>query len=350
VDFELNIERIMFNTSQVITSFFPRVGFRQGTNTGYNIVDEANQVSDSGLYFQDANALVTIPAIKDTHVDPDLSEDEFNEFLESVKNANILKTLKTVLPSSDVLETSWLYGFADDWSSTTSKTSNFVGLKVKVPANKSVTVSDITMEFDGVQDITLYLYHTSKTTALQTKSVSTGLGNKVSVDWTLSTYDYPAGYFLIGYYVDDLSGVNAYTRKWNCSEIQHRYRFIGVESVYIPSADIDLPNIDDEVMTSDTFGLNPLFAVREDYTQTLLENVSRFDNLVMLFVAADLIERMKLSVRSDFYERQAARAVTELEGSKEFGITGLYSQIKIEAHKVYSDLFGKPAYFNGTLR
>ncbi|MFA6619309.1 MAG: hypothetical protein WCT23_09610 [Candidatus Neomarinimicrobiota bacterium] len=340
----------MYNTSKVHLAFFSRVGFRDGTNDGYSVVDAANQVSESGRYFQDANALVTIPAIKDTHVDPDLSDEEFNEFLENVKKANILKAIDTVLPSPDVLKTARLFNNADNYARTIDKAGSFVGFKIVVPPRHNLKVSSITLEFNGVQDLNLYLFHTISETALQTKSITTGLGTSVTLDWDISSYDYPGGYFMLGYFADDLSGVLPYNRGWNYSECYEEFNYIGITSAYVAATSTGRPSITNLVETSETFGLNPMLSVRSDHTQVLLENVSRFDLLVSLYVAADLIERMKLSVRSDFYERQAAQAVTELEGSKEFGITGIYPQIKIETQKVYRDLFGKPVYFNGTSR
>jgi len=346
----------MYNNSAILTDFYPRVGFRQGTDTGYDIVDENNLQSTSGRYFQDINPLVTIPNIKDTHPDPDLTDDEFNEFLENVNKSAILQAIDTVLPSGDVLESQQLFSNADDYRQTTAKSGQFVGFKILVPDDVIAQVRNVTLEFNGETSLTLYLFHTSKTKALQTKAITTGLGTSVTLDWELNAFDNVGGYFLLGYYADDLGGaVEAYDRGWNFSDVMNDFYNIGIYNAYVSGDSPTRPNITSLSTTTETFGLNPFITVRKNHTGVLLENASRFDYITSLYVAAKLIDMMRMTTRSNRRERFGGESINalanvELNGNSEFNITGLYRQIKSETAKVFDDLFGKPLIMRGTLR
>ena len=79
----------MIRSDKIKSQLFGEVGFRQSTLTGYDIVDASNQVSRSGLFFQDASRLVTIKNIKETqeNVDTDLISRKHKKRRELIKFA-----------------------------------------------------------------------------------------------------------------------------------------------------------------------------------------------------------------------------------------------------------------------
>ena len=87
----------MIRTDKIQTGLFGGVGFRQPTLTGYNIVDETNQGSTSGLYFGDSSELVTIKNIKDCQEDSDISDVNFNTLLTNMQKSVILDVCNKVI-------------------------------------------------------------------------------------------------------------------------------------------------------------------------------------------------------------------------------------------------------------
>lgn len=80
-----------------------RIGFRQGSDASYSI-DSTNLRSDSGRYFQDEHAYVSLKNIE-SFMDPAATNSvEFNEFLTSLRSRCVMGVITDVIETVEVPE------------------------------------------------------------------------------------------------------------------------------------------------------------------------------------------------------------------------------------------------------
>lgn len=296
----------MFNPATVITALFTRVGWKQPTLSGYDILTGANLVSKSGLFFSDYHKVVTVRNIKDTLEDEAISDADFNEYLEQMQKSAINRVLEGVFNKDVVIEQ--IQTFSRGWERNLKpleNTGQLVGRRYKVANDVSyiTKVNSMALLFDGDVTFKMYCFHTAKGKIWE-KEV-TAVGNEETVIdledlfLAISASNYKAGEFLIGYFQDDLGSVraiNTYACELAAAALFYHTGFraqpagIGYDKQTVVEDNLD-------------YGINFMLTSSRDFTEVIVRNASVFDEAVGLQMACNVIEQIMYSTRSNIVER-----------------------------------------------
>jgi len=351
----------MINVSTITGSggLYQRLGWRVPTKVGYtDLVDAANKVSNSGLYFQSYHPFVTIENIKSCQPDASITTLNFNAYLLNLQKDVILKVINAVFKGrDDVLEEGILYDHENVITKTIDNGTDFVGYEITLAklADIVAKINTLIGEFDGVATFTIYLYHSSQQTALKTQEIITVANSaKLQIptsEWALlyDTSTYKGGKFYVGYYQADLGSVKALNRNWSNASVQNRMSHLGMLPIKVTPNGVSLFDLAAVQYTGDTYGLNFDISVHRDFTQTVLDNKQLFDDVIGLGMAVEVLNLIYCSGRSNLAERVAkefvATAYNELYGSPDIEeiakSKGVIKELYIEIRRIKKALFGK---------
>lgn len=336
------------------------VGFRQSTLTGYTAtLDAANIASSSGLYVNDVSGLLTTKNIKSTQEDPAISDVNLNTLLKNRMKSSFQTLLRSVYSDNDLLQNGVLYPFESDFNSPLTNDTSFVGYELDPAKMKDlgIVINQIMLEFAGVQSVKVLCFHSSKN-ALHLSSTVTTVANTVkhtSVGWELPAFNSIAGgKWYIGYLRAGLT-YKAYNRNFHNANRAIQFRQLDIQPVKVAGWNAEtLFDVSDVEYTSDTYGMNFDISTFRDYTSYVVQNKNRFARALQLQVAADLLNLLATSTRSNQDERYVkAEALYELNGNRTNPeipqSVGVLNQLKDEIKKLKA-LFAPPQIQTHTLR
>lgn len=305
-----------FDLPRVMSAMFGRLGFKQPTEAGFNIVDSVNTTSRSGRYFDQFHALVTAKNIRETASDPSLTANQFNTYLSDLQRSSIIRALNRVFNKAESIEDVILfdrYGLEDKEVTNTSK---FVGFRFKVAS--SVQINRLRLLFNESVSFTLYLFHDGNKSPIWSGSVS-AVANEITyieLPELVMTQTRGGNYYL-GYFQDEIGTAKAISEEVDCWTIPHCFRYGPVESQRIPGEwNFDRKIISD---TSYTYGLNVELTSFKDRTENIIRNAKLFDELIGLQMAYMVIESIIHSTRSNGTERMLREGIDK---------TALYMDLK----------------------
>jgi hypothetical protein len=348
----------MFRSDKIQLALFGGVGFRQSPITGYDIVDTPNQVSDSGLFFQDGSPLVTIKNIKDTQQDITADDADFNLFIKQLQEAVIIETCsKVVSGQSDFKQSANLYPFEKAFSNTITPSNRFVGFEVIPTVNIGciLRIPWIELSFDTDKTFNIHLFNSNLKAPIQTKSVTVVAGESTIVDlgWFVSDdITHKGGNFYIGYFEDDLDGARAFKKDFDNSNIQIRTRSYYINPVTI-NHNTEVLDVTSVIESSFVFGLNIGVDIYNDYTELIIRNKNLFWNSIQLQMADKCLRLFKSATRSNRTERitdQFKDLYLDLYGDRNIGIAGIEGKLKSSISDLRKMLFREPLISRGTLR
>lgn len=345
-----------YNITKVLTALSGRVGWRQPTSTDFFTLNAANTTSNSGRCFQDFHAIVTPQNILDTQEDSSISEDDFNSYLANLQNSVILKCLNGVFNKRELLERKLLFERFGRQDYPNINEGKFVGIRI-LPARdfgKTCQIDSVILYFDSAVTFNLYLFHDASKAPIWSQSV-TAQANKQTIIQITPPNQYlnysensKSGVFYLGYFQDDLGSAKA------INEIVERFNTFynfGLTPCELPKiagqVDIDRNNVS---YTIKTHGLNLQMMAFRDYSQLIIGNPYLFDELIGLQMAADVIELIQNSSRTNKNERitkeMSSKLYTDLNlamATDEFPYsTGLKSRIQRELQRVKKEFFPCP--------
>lgn len=344
----------MFSQS-TIESLSGRVGWRQPTLSGYDKLNATNLASASGYYFNDASNLVSVKNIFETQEDKDISDADFNTYLEELQKSAISRVLgKVFQDKGKQLESVTLFPYEQDFKNTLSLQDGFVGFQINVGTNRRIRtiVRNVMLSFNGEATFNLYLYNSQVKAPIQTKSVTTIDGQTiVNVDWNIdkNASNYKGGTFYIGYFEEDVTGVAPYKKDYELSNYM----------VQPCNASIDMMRLDhtgtvidvDGESISDYMGLNLELESVVDFTDLIESKKNLFDRAVMYQMAINVIDIMFTSTRTNLVQRLGdsfkGQAIFALEGGE--GSNGLYGVLAREINTVKAQLFKVDKIRRGTM-
>lgn len=349
----------MYRLAELVKSFSTLVGWK----------DTALATSESDLYYQEANPLLTLRALrgvmpkdladrypayeqgrvynKDVKVnsngkvylslkdnnDQDLVNTQYwaeydvlEDYLMSLTERGIKKVITKVvnekiigLETKNLVDRRVLFDGAGRKEARTENRGNLVGFEITPTRTFGVTT---TLNKVGVQmygntgEFTLYLFHSSQPEPIATKTISIAKSNGafvwVDLNWVLP---YINGEINAGgsWYVvynqaalpDYMESIN-FGRDWsrepcgtcNKGDIQlYRLmqRFVTLSPFYAVVGDWDgnLWDIGDNIYTpADNYGLNFMFTMACDVTETLIAEKFQFANLIQLQVASEALREI----------------------------------------------------------
>jgi len=348
----------MIRIDKIQAGLFGGVGFRNSDITGYDIVNTANQVTASGLTFQDGSELVTIKNIKLSQENPSINDEQFNTLLERMQKAVILDVCnKVVNGKSDFIKSTNLYPFEKSFDEKVGVSGKFVGFQI-VPSlgNIICRIPWIELSFDSEVTFNIYLYNSNlPKTPIQTKAVTTVAGeSKITVlDWIVADdLTYKGGNFYLGYFENDLGTARAFKKDHDIGSLRIKTPYFYIEPVSLTYSGTTI-NVENEIYESETFGLNIGVDIHNDYTELILRNKNMFWNAIQLQMHEKVLNMIRYSTRENSEKRGLADIIKfadfELYGNKEMGIIGVQGKLNKAIETLQKALFYKPTISKGTL-
>jgi hypothetical protein len=297
-----------FDYNKVMSALVGRIGWMQTPDSP--TLDNTNLISRSGRRFNDGSfhAMVTLNNIKAIMEQKNASDADFNAFLLASDRATILRCLNGVFNDVEYISQTLLYnrsGYGNN-DHTISNEGKFVGIQIKLPpvVDMAVQIDSIALYFDSVKTFNIYVYNDVKLAPIYTKSVTTVANSQTVVDLDDFVLNYVGGsnhggVFYIGYYQDDLDDTKAIRETNVCFMANAPYAALTIES---PATGSNF-NRNSVGYNLNTNGLNPHISVFRDHTWQIIKKPSLFDNVRGLQMAAQVIETMLVSTRSNGTER-----------------------------------------------
>ena len=346
----------MYRIAELVKSFSTLVGWK----------DTALSKSESGLYYQEANPLLTLRALRGV-MPKDLADrypayeqgriyekdvkvnhngkvylslkaennqslentlywaefDVLEDYLMSLTETGIKKAIVKVvnekiigLESKNLVDRRVLFDGAGRKEARTENRGNLVGFEITPVRTQGITT---TLNKVGIQmygntgDVKLYLFHSSQPEPIATKTITINKSNGtfmwVDLDWVLPYVNEEinaGGSWYVVYnqaaLPDYMESIN-FGRDWsrepcgtcNKGDIQ-LYRlmqkYVTLSPFYAVVGDWDetLWDVADNIYTpADNYGLNFMFSMACDVTETLIAEKFQFANLIQLQVATDAL-------------------------------------------------------------
>lgn len=332
---------MIYDLTATQTGLVGLVGWRMPQVPEFAIVEAANEASSSGLFFQGFNKLVTISNLRNS-LPEELSDAEFNEELRRLTNDAIAKVLLAVIQKKkpqvkDLLERFRLFDRANVRDELIDNVANtFVGYEIDPARNNNLkaVINAIGTEFDGVATFDIYLFHSSKTAPVATKSVTTLVGESSFTSVTDFIMPYlngssVGGKWYVGYQQDDLGAVKAQNRGFEDSDTQNASKYLGIRPIVVEGyTGTNLFDIADVKDSNNTHGLNFKFSVSSDFTGFFIDQKNSFANLIGYQVAMDVLHIIINSTRNNEIKKETRNlAMIELKGTDERPHIGLEWQL-----------------------
>lgn len=350
----------MVDITSIQDEFDGLVGWRQPIDPDYDIIDSRNRSSSSGQYFQDISNLVSVENIKNLQSYVSISDEQFNTKLREITSSAVSKLMNNLFYDNDIVENRLLYDYAYDWQHSIANDSSFVGFEIEVANRKDLVsiINRVYSAFDGVDTVKLMLFHTSKKNPVQSVYLQTQQDNEAShyTSWSLPfTNGVSGGKYYIGYLTNGLTA-RAYNRDYESANTKNSFHLCSFKPVKVSGWNSEtLFDVNDVEYVSETFGLNFDVTGKKDFTSVVMRNTPRFVNAYMLQVAADVLDLIIHSTRSNDDERMLKiNARVELEGSLNNPelppVIGIANKLKKELKELKETFLGVDRIVLGTLR
>lgn len=346
----------MYRLAELVKSFSTLVGWK----------DTALDKSESGLYYQEANPLLTLRALRGV-MPKDLADrypayeqgriydkgvkvsnagkiylslkdennqdlantlywaeyDVLEDYLSAITERGIKKAIVKVvnekiigLESKNLVDRRVLFDGAGRKEARTPNRGNLVGFEITPIRTQGITttLNKVGIQMYGnVGDVKLYLFHSSQPEPIATKVITINKSNGafmwVDLDWVLPYVNDEINAGGSWYVVYNQAALPSYMesinfgRDWsrepcgtcNKGDLQlYRLmqRYVTLSPFYVAISDWDgtLWDVEDNIYTpADNYGLNMMFTMACDVTETLIAEKFQFANLIQLQVAAEAL-------------------------------------------------------------
>jgi hypothetical protein len=351
----------MIKVDKISTSLYGIVGLRQPFNPTYDLIDDDNQISRSGLFVTD-NPFVKIEYLFSSQDYKDIDFANFNVYLKRIQESSIINVCHKVFNRFDYLDRSLLYKNAQNKVNQEVLNDGFVGYRIKVSDDDNIAfkIKRVLLDFDTVGDFKLMLFNTSKLEPLFSQDITiTDKTQEVELNWDVdnSGITYKGDYYL-GYIKTGTTPI-PYTRDYENSERMSCISHLDIEKVQCKNHLTEtLFDLDDEDSLSEDVGINPDIVVYEDFTDLVISNEMLFARAIQLDMTIAILRESSNSLRSNGTERQgeqqAMRILAEIEGQKGqdvLTITGLRPLLMSELNQLEVQIDRlKTGYFNNRIR
>jgi hypothetical protein len=346
-----------FNYSQVVSALFGRVGWRQPSIDGSPVLGTVNTTSKGGRYFQDFHTLVTVANLKNVIEEIAASDSSLNNYLEAIQRGIILQCVNGVFNEPEYLSQKLL--FNRSWAVNDQLVINsgyFVGVQFRVPPTPDIAVQldSVALYFDSAVTFNLYVFNDAIKAPLAVIEVTTVANSQTLVNLSDVVLNYicgsnMGGLFYIGYFQEDIGSAKAYWEQ-GCEYACDSYGWTFIEADRKPSEyDFNRQNIR---RNSVNYGLNLHVSTFRDHTWQIVKKAALFDNVLGLQMAAQMVEKIIYSIRSNGSERILKEAAAQINAQLDLNgvaaisdspyTTGLKEQISQELARLKESFFPKP--------
>lgn len=357
-----NDEHSLLNIENIYNSI---TNFNHYNYTAFSTSDRDNgeytqgsKVSFSGSNYEYISTVTSSASTPNPGTDTDVwrAIDELNDFLIRMDYKATDLTIDTVFNHKKVkgqvksiFNNSQLFVGQANRSDTIDNDGSLVGLKISVKNNRDLVtiLHKVGHQFNGVlNDVNLYLYHTSVIAPLNTFTFSHTTA--YTSQWTslinqalrfLSDNHDIGGYFILAYYQDDLGSVKALNKEiiWNeykrCCDVKKDYEryspFVKVQGIRIPSTYHDGTNLPQTDYQFDNFtdyyrnyGLNLQFTSKCDLTPLLIQQEELLAQVKSLQMAMLILKAMAFNTRGSNERANQVKRMAKAEIYTENGVSG----------------------------
>jgi hypothetical protein len=345
-----------FDLAKVMSALMNRTRWRQPTMAEFPFtLSSLNVWPDDDQYspvFESFHKIVTPHIVWQVQEDNDIDEDQFNALLQNLQKDAILKCLKTVFSKTEHLERKLMFERFGRGDYLNVNDHKFVGVRI-TPARdfgKSVQIDNVALKFDSDVTFNLYLFHDTQPLVPVTSLEVSAVANEqtvVNINHVLSYtgHSNKGGCYYLGYFQDDLGSAKAYNEVIQEFNPMFNFGCVSIELLKSGSG-VDINQLS---FTMKSHGFNIQLSAFRDFTQNIITNNYLFDNMIGLQVAADVIELIQNTRRTNKDERISQELSKQLysdlniaQTTEEvpFGV-GLKARIQKEAHRVRCEFYQK---------
>jgi len=405
----------MFNYSTVKTGLSGLIGFKSARDPAIPALDSGLTSTVSGLYMSDFHPMLDTDNLEASVYDYDGRDYEtydpsvtytagsyvksadiawvakeatkgnspaagtywktaFSDYLDTAYDSSINKLLarlsihkKLSQSGKTYLDNVQLFDGTSRNEDTISASGRFVGFEIQLKKynNIKATVDRIGLRFTQAQtDLTLYLFHSSRNTAVATCTISTTVGYNFEwstpSSWDLSYVDYTnnidaGGKWYVGYFEADITG-NAINKNYDfssspcssCGSTDEYYfnlwsKYMRVRPIEVSTLNgTDLFELSDVgISWSENWGINLAFSVKTDLTEMAVNNKTLFTDPLGKQFAVDMLETMAYNTNARVNNREtnnelvALQALAGGEGQK-----GMTAQLEDSINALAEDFAG----------
>lgn len=346
-----------FNYSQVVSALFGRVGWRQPSISGSPVLNSVNTTSKGGRVYQDFHSLITIANLKAVMEEVAATDSALNAYLEAIQRGIILQCVNGVFNEPEYITQKLL--FNRSWNVNDQIVNNsgyFVGVQLRVPPTPDIAIQidSVALYFDAAVTFNLYLFNDAVKAPLEVIEVTTVANSQTLVNLSDIVLNYIGGSnlggsFYIGYFQDDIGSTKAYWEQ-GCQYSRDSYYWSYIEANRKPAEyDFDRQNVR---RNNVNYGLNLHVSTFRDHTQQIVKKAALFDNVIGLQMAAQVVEKVIYSTRSNGEERILKEAAAQIGAQMDLNgvapisdspnTTGLKKQISQELSRLKQSFFPKP--------
>src|ERR1044072_1908692 len=334
-----------FDFNRVISALFGRIGWREENGI---VLNSTNTQTKSGRYFQGFHALVSASNINEIMQD---AEADLNGTLIAWQRDIILRALNGVFGAPEYKSQKLLFNRA--WPANDQPITNkgqFVGLMLRPgpKADLATQIDSVALYFDSDVTFNMYLYHDAIAAPLSVIEVTATANTQIIVSIPEFVLNYISGnsfggVFYFGYYQNDLGDAKAYYESY-CDVACDSYGWSLIESNQVGN-NFDRRNVR---MNNVNYGLNFHVSTFRDNTQLIVKKATLFDNLIGLQMAAQVLEQLIFTTRSNGSERvlkEGAEIAVQLDLNGVAPINdspykpGLKGEIAKEYKRVFKSFF-----------
>jgi hypothetical protein len=340
-----------FNRSAIMSALYGRVGWREA-NPDSPVLSNINTLSKGGRHYQDFHTLVTVDNVRSVMENATATDDQFNSYLETIQRSAILRSVNGLFKGCFASEPiSQKVLFRRTWQPNDVPVENkgqFVYLALRLPPkeNLGVQVDQIALYFDSDVTFNLYLFHDTKKAPLSVVEVSAVADTQTLVSLPDMVLNYLSanamgGTFYVGYFQDDLNGAKAYYESRECSFSDVYFWTFGEADKTPGEYNFNRRNVR---MNNVNYGMNFHISTFRDHTQEIVKKATLFDDVIGLTMAANIVEQVVYSTRSNGTERILKEAIGEfgaqmdLNGTVPVSNVGYIPSLKKRISEEYKQL------------
>lgn len=359
----------MFKALEVQSAYHNLLGWQQHYDTGEINLPSSLTNTDTGEYYQQKHPALRLDIIKAliprNYNLEDYLLDKVNQGIAEMLNdliqyRHVGQYGKTLLKKTQLLNR---YGWLND---KITNESRFVGLQIRLKTGTGLqaVINEIGLQFSTAETFDLYLFHTSKETAIATINVTTtgnGQWDWSTIEMELNAFDIDnlnGGAYIIGYYQDDLEGnaINMTDFNWDrgacgsCNKANYKEwrtvnEYFDVYPIYVPSGSYSVGqmfDLNDAFYINDkSYGLNLRLTTRCDLTDFFIQNKIMFKNLLAYKVTNIILNDMKFSQQINFIEENIKMMIIrDLEGDMETRMDNITTKYQKELKAVDFNISG----------
>lgn len=348
-----------FDLARIFPVFQGRLGWHQPSITGMPTLSAANLSATCGRYYDRGfHKAVTVQNYYETQENPEITDNQFNQLLQDEDQAVITRLINAVLNKPQLIEHKTCYTrLAYRQSIIIPNSGLAVGYRINIaPGDFAVNIDSVGLLFDGAVTFNLYLFNDLVLAPVQSQSVTTVANTqvRVSLDWVMNYINSASsggnigGLWYLMYFQDDLGGVHAIDEQLNMWSNTKMLGAMPFQSEKVGALDFNRTNVSANFRT---YGFNFEVSTYRDYTQTIIQNASLFDEARGLTMAINVLEQILFSSRSNGNQRVMQDIANRLSPSLdmqsgEFNnnpyLSGLKKQLGRELERINAVFSPKP--------